>query len=553
MDAAMFDTIKTKFNQARDYVRNLIPVKKITVLQAGTGISANYNYNTSSFGSGSKYPGGTSTRTAPFLYHDHFRIRQQVRDKMYDSVECRALITSIVDTVVYTGLRLKPTPDAKMLGITPEQAEEWAEDVAERFHLWASSKKSHRSRVNNFYQNQRLYQLFQQRDNDIFVRFYYGRDKDLSNPLQMQFLEPNQIRGYGYTSSYSQFNHDDGIIRDASGREIGYKIWEYSKNSGAYDFVQIPARGEKSGRIMMIHGFNPEYAGQGRGFSKFAHVIQELEQLTDFKASTIQKAINQASFIAAVENDQQDASQPLEGRVAGPVAEYGSFPVPADTAQNVTGDSLEPIVNWEAMPEATIHQPGSALIGNLRRGDKLKYLQDTSPSAQYDAFVRAFFASICASTGWSEELVLKKFNNNYSASRATLILCWRTAEIEKMEMKADFLDPCYESWLSEEIAAGRISALGWNDYKMRDAWLCCEWSGQPMPNIDPLKTAQADEKYCELGAQTLDDVARNYNGSSGKANRAKLARQYEELPTPPWPRSPIMNTGEKEDDADETV
>jgi len=27
-----------------------------------------------------------------------------------------------------------------------------------------------------------------------------------------------------------------------------------------------------------------------------------------------------------------------------------------------------------------------------------------------------------------------------------------------------------------------------------------------------------------MGAQTLDDVARNYNGSSGKANRAKLKR-----------------------------
>jgi hypothetical protein len=55
-----------------------------------------------------------------------------------------------------------------------------------------------------------------------------------------------------------------------------------------------------------------------------------------------------------------------------------------------------------------------------------------------------------------------------------------------------------------------------------------------MPNIDPVKTATADRAYVELGAQTLDDVARNYNGSSGKSNRAKIKRQYEELATPSW-------------------
>jgi lambda family phage portal protein len=480
------------------------------------------------YGSGSKWPAGNS-RGATIDIHNHFAIRQKVRNQMYDSVEGRALLTSIVDAVVDTGLKLKPTPIAEIIGKSPEELELWAEKTSMMYHLWSQSKKSHRSRINNGYQNQRLYQWFQQRDNDIFVRFHYGRDKDLINPLQIDFIDPNQVKGDAYTTTYIQSISQDGIIRDASGRETGYKIWNISKD-GKYTEETIPAMGEKSGRIFMLHGYNPEYAGQGRGYSKMAHLIQELENLTDFKASVIQKAINQASFVAAVENDEQDASNFMEGRAAGPIQEYG-----ITTEQTLNNETSEtPIINWNTMNEATIRQPGSVLIGNLRRGDKLKYLQDTSPSAQYNTFVDAFFSSICASTGWAIELVLKKFNQNYSASRATLLLCWKTAQIERNEMIADFLDPQYEMWLSEEIAAGRIQCPGWSDKYIKTAWLNCEWAGSPMPNIDPQKSAQADKLYVELGAQTLDDVARNYNGSSGKANRAKNIRQYQETSEPPW-------------------
>jgi hypothetical protein len=55
-----------------------------------------------------------------------------------------------------------------------------------------------------------------------------------------------------------------------------------------------------------------------------------------------------------------------------------------------------------------------------------------------------------------------------------------------------------------------------------------------MPNIDPAKTAKADELYVKLGAQSLDAVAQNFSGSRYKQNVARLARQYENHPIPPW-------------------
>lgn len=518
------------FENIRDKVKSLFTKNIVITQQMGTGISAKMNFDNNSYGSGSKWPAGNS-RGASIDVHNHFAIRQKVRNQMYDSVEARAIVTSIMETTVDVGLQVKPTPIPEIIGKQPEELELWSERTALMFNLWAQSKKSHRSRINNFYQNQRLYQLFQQRDNDIFVRFFYGRDKDAVNPLQIEFIDPNQIRGYDFTSTYLQFpDNTDGIIRDEAGRETGYKIWTLEQN-GKYKETTVPAIGEKSGRIFMIHGYNPEYAGQGRGYSKMMHLVQELEDLTNFKASTIQKAINQASMIAAIENEEQDASNPLEGRVAGPVGEYG-LNTDNDTSTNELEE--EPIINWQVTNEATVRQPGSWFIGNLRRGDKMKYLQDTSPSAEYNTFVESFFAIMAASMGWSIELVLKKFNQNYSASRATLLLCWRTAQIERNEMIADFLNPIYEMWLSEEIAAGRIQCPGWLDNFIKAAWLNCEWSSSPMPDVDPQKSMEAKKLAVELNATTLDDVSKEYNSSSGKANRTKNARQFKETPEPPW-------------------
>jgi capsid protein len=136
---------------------------------------------------------------------------------------------------------------------------------------------------------------------------------------------------------------------------------------------------------------------------------------------------------------------------------------------------------------------------------------------------------IAAAMGQSAETVTMKFNNNYSASRATLILCWRIALQRRYNLACYHLDPIYESWLSEEIAAGRIFAPGWQDPRLRAAWLRHRWIGTGAPVIDPVKTMQASKMALELGATTLDDIATEYNGSSAKANRGKNSKDIPEL------------------------
>ena len=75
-----------------------------------------------------------------------------------------------------------PAPDIKILGISEEEAQEWAESVSARFEMWANSKQCTRNETMNFYQLQRLYHRNQQRDGENFVRLHYSNDKELMSP-----------------------------------------------------------------------------------------------------------------------------------------------------------------------------------------------------------------------------------------------------------------------------------------------------------------------------------------------------------------------------------
>jgi capsid protein len=264
-------------------------------------------------------------------------------------------------------------------------------------------------------------------------------------------------------------------------------------------------------------------------------VLQEFSDLTTFTISQIKKAISQSSLSMFVKPGPEQAASNIMDGVAHTL---GAGPTSADPlnpeAVDAQGSDLPASVSYNLLPEATMVQPGSVGVFNLERAEDLKPFPQTAPGESYPEFVNAFVSYLSASTGMPVEVLLMKFGQNYSASRGALMLFWRVAMIWRAELSSDFLDPVFEEWLTGEIAAGRIQAPGWSDPFLRRAWLNHTWIGQPMPNIDPLRTAKADETYAGLGAQTLDHIARNLNGSDGSTNRAKLTRELTELPDMPW-------------------
>lgn len=512
---------------------------ELTGLLSGIMSEPKAIHNGASFSTGgAKWVGGLSN-TGQAICIDHYTARMNARTAYHESSQARAVVNRLADTVAGQGMMLEPAPKVDILGLTLEQGEEWSEDVANRYDSFCRSKLQHRSEQMSLYQGTRFSEILAQRDGELFMRLFYSSDRNLISPVQFEFIDPNQIRGDAVTSTEGIMSQYDGIERDERGREKSYKIW-YLNAKGEHKETTIPRRGARSGRLFMLHRFAPEYPGQTRGFSRLAHALQEFENITDFTQAQIKKAIAQSNIaLFNKPSKEAPASNPFlditQQPVAGPaVNQFGSDPTPSATAANVTDDSLQP-VSYIPIPEATLGVPGSAGVFNLESGEELKPFTNTAPSDNFDTFVDAFTSYLSAAHSIPIEVLLMKFGSNYSASRGALILFWMVAEIWRQESITDIMNPIYEMWLAEEIARNRISAPGWSDPVLRAAWLNCRWIGPSMPNIDPLKTYLADEGYMKLGATTQDRIARDLNGSSGKANRAKNIRTFEETAARLWP------------------
>ena len=480
----------------------------------------NYNFGGEKFGGGIPYLG-----ISPAM--DHALLRAEVRRSFHNCTAARSMVMTFVDGVVGTGLIPKPKPAASILGISQEQAEEWARDVRERFQLWAESKQCTSAEDMTFGQLQRLVSIQAERDGEYFARLNFFNDADRISSLSVQLLEQNQINGNAYTVTQGMPWTRDGIERDARGRETGYQVWVRNAD-GIVKGIRVPAR--SGGRRIMLHGFTPEYAGQGRGYAPLAHALQEFAQITGFQLAHIQKAILQATITVAKETaaGQTPTGNPFSG--AGP-SSCPLPPPPSGGAAPIPG-SAPPYAPVDAQLAL-----GGIGVFNLGSGEKLVPLGHTAPADNYGPFLDAFIKALAASARVPVSVVLLAFSNNYSASRAEIAMAFRTFMNHRSELISDFCGPVLEAWLSEEIAAGRITARGWSDPTMRAAWLAVDWSGPEMIDIDPEKSVNASRLALETGLTDIQTEAHKYNGSDASTNIATNARIFPTLPAAPWAKS----------------
>ena len=532
-----------------EVARNLVAVTGDPATAPRQAFTGDYRYALRVTG-GEKWNQGLSSSGLGSAIH-HTLARRNARVAMQDSVQARACVTRSADSISDGGLRLELAPVIGILGITKEKAAEWSRDVEERFDLWAKSMQAHRAGFMNFYRAQGFWAFCRQRDNDQFVRLDYDDDPTLQNPLQFEFLDPDQIRGDAFTNLYG-FNQTtttngfqllaDGIQRDERGRETGYKVW-IRNGDGTYLEKMVPAT-YPGGRRAMIHGFEIEYAGQGRGYTRIAHAIQEFENITDFSAATIKKAINQSCIVGFVEpSKDEDAQNPFEGILtnqgAGPAQQLFSTnpalnPGVANPAVGPQPDIISGIETCYQVPEATFDTPGSMFVANLTKGSKITFPANSAPGDSFGDFVGDIADYIGASLNIPKEVVLMKFGQNYSASRATLLLFWDYVQQERAYMAAQFLNIVVEEWMNCEIAAGRIVAQGWSDPRMKADWMNCSWIGGGAPDIDPAKSAKARRDNIEVGVTNAERESHDFNGTSAADNIAKNNATYSAYKPLPW-------------------
>jgi lambda family phage portal protein len=483
---------------------------------APTSVHSSYPNTGNSFDSGAKYMDGLRLlNAASGLKLNHEKVLKQARIAYHDSSMAKSIVDRYAMLGIGSGLFLEAAPQAEFLGRSPEELAEWSYDVQRRFHLWARDKNSDITEELTFYQLQNFYMRSQQRDGEYFCRMHY---KD--GEVKYGTFDPTQLE----EGVEGQTRFDCGVHRNQYGAIDKYRIRVSDQK------VVIFPKYTSNGKILIIHGFMPDYSGQVRGISQIAHILQECKLLSDYQIFELIKAGLHASINLWVKPSKDaPATNIFDGMAtnAGPMAEYSGDDIPAEPDPNT-----DPLT-YKRMDEA-ISFGGGMSVFNLNGGEELKSFDPSSPNEAFSAFNKAIEDVVYPSVNIPSEIGRMSFNSNYSASQAAILIFWDVLKVWRDEMASDLLNPVYDAWLDNEIARGRIKCPGWSDPFLRKAWGYCEWTGKGRPHIDPVKYASGEKLKIELGATTQERIARETNGSNAALNRAKLRKELDDMPNIPW-------------------
>jgi len=474
---------------------------------------------------------------------NNYTLRQRARMLYMAAPIATSAIKTNRTNVVGVGLKLKSRIDREVLGLSPEQAEAWQKTTEREFSLWSENKRAcDATGMNNFFGLQQLALISWLLSGDC-IGVFKQYEVDCLHPyaLRIHLIESDRIATPGDCGGGAVLNTTtgknpktkntiyDGVEVDKNGMVVAYHIrssYPYELNGPETKWARVLAYQKETGLPNVIHIMDSERPDQYRGVSYLAQVIEPLLQLRRYTESELMAAVVESFFTAFVKTEAPTDEMPF--------------------------NQIEPDPPGEPKgPNEYSMGPGQ--INIMEPGEDVVFANPTRPAGGFDAFVTAISTQIGAATEIPADLLLKKFNASYSASRAALMEAWKGFKMRREWLADDFCRPVYEVWLSEAVARGRIYAPGFFDNPaIRAAYLGSEWLGPSQGQLDPTKEITAEILACSEGFSTHEQSTIKLNGGQWDANVEQLLRENEKLGgSEPDPHQTGSSTGEEPPEGDE--
>lgn len=457
-------------------------------------------------------------------------LRQRGRILYMSSPIATGAVNTNRTKVIGPGLILNSAIHRELLGMTSEAAKAWQRKTEAEFRLWADKKENcDATGVNNFSGIQQLAVVAWLTSGDVFSLFK-RYEPTPTNPysLRLHLVEADRIstpsasmlpagllnRTQGKAPNGNRIF--DGVEVDAQGKIVAYHISDgYPGEMGTTQmkWQRIPAYGEKTGMPNILQIMNAERADQYRGITYLAQVIEPLLQINRYTQSELVAALVQSFFTAWIISKTNPADIPLN--------EVGSGVVGVD------GEPAEPSGISNHRNE---YEMGPGTVTHLQEGEEIVFGNPNIPTPGFDIFTRAIFQQIGAALEIPHDVLLKKFDASYSASRAALLEAWEGFRMRRRWIVEKLCQPVYEVWLAEAVARGRIKAPGFfEDPLIRAAWCGAHWIGPVQGHLDPLKEIKADILAVDRAIKTHEQVTREYGNSDWYDNAEQLLREADML------------------------
>jgi lambda family phage portal protein len=420
-------------------------------------------------------------------------IQARVSDLVRNDGWASSAVSRYVTEMVGSGWRLSAKPVARVLGLTPEEAEDVADQIESHWavyaapgHLDADAERTHPvSGLIGLAMRQMIEAgeafgvVTAREDNAQALTCLHLIDSDrVANPLGRR--DDATLR--------------DGVELDDFGAPVAYHVRkahpsDLARIADAFTFERVPRR-TADGRPVMLHAFQPMRPGDRRGVSRFASIVRKLRQITQFDDVELQAATLNA-VMAAFVTSPFDPEAAAESLTPAAGADYN-----ASRAAWAEGN---PVDLGEGVR-----------IASLYAGEQVTTLKPEHPNANFAPFVNAALRNIASAVGLTyEQMTMDWSQVNYSSARAALLVIYRAFDADRDGFAGRFMQPWYMAWLEEMVETGRIilPAGAPSFAEAPHAWAHAEWVGPGRGWVDPLKEAQAAAYRISSGLSTLEAEA----------------------------------------------
>jgi len=254
------------------------------------------------------------------------------------------------------------------------------------------------------------------------------------------------------------------------------------------------------GRKMVSHIFEADQAEQNRGISAMVSVLSDMRMLKQFKRTTLQNAVLNASYAATMESElPPEMIRLMMGGTSGGT--------PAEGIQQGLGAYLGMLADYMAGSKR-IDVNGS-MIPHLFPGSKLNTKTLGTPGGIGTEFETGILRHIAAGLGVSYEELARDYSKvSYSAARASVVNSERTMRGRKKMIADRDANFMFDNWLEEQMAMGALPMpRGWQPWMfyqpmVREALTACSWIGSGRGQIDEMKESQSAIMRINAGLST---------------------------------------------------
>lgn len=413
------------------------------------------------------------------------------------------------DNIVGSQYRLNAKPNWVALGVDEAWAEEFQMVVESRFNTFGNS-------IECWFDAQRKMTF-----TDIIrmgVGMFYTSGEVLSSaewvkedarrPFKtaIQMISPYRLSNPNGESDNKYLRR--GIRRDKRGRAVKYCI----RAAHPYDtfdlekYVWNEIDAEKPwGRKQIIHIIESRLPDQSRGISDMVAVLKQMRMTKNFQEITLQNAVVNATYAAAIESELPSADVFATLGASGPT---GTDPVTSGM-----GNYLDFYMN--SLASYLSGSKNIALDGvkipHLFPGTKLNLKPVGNPGGVGSEFEQSLLRYIAAALGLSYEQFTRDYTKtNYSSARASMNETWKFMQSRKKTVADRLATNIYALWLEEDIANGNIplptgKTREWfYEPGVKDFLIECDWIGASRGQIDEVKETQAAIMRIASGLSTYE-------------------------------------------------